>query len=292
MPIATLPNVHIHEGFFLRKSVSCANCKMKWQTYEEKMTDVNIAVELLGDAQDDVFDTAIVISGDGDLATPVRAVRKRYSKKRTIIAFPPGRHAAGLIPAASAYFTIGRDVLRDSQLPSQITKHAHGCLDAAPHLEVREAHGADEDPQETDRSRPAARQNKRRSSREKSIRHGHPSTLHLWWARRPLAAARAVLFAQLVDDPSDLEEEFPGEEEQEKERERLFGIIEELVLWENTTNERVLEEARAEIRRSWRRTCADNRDHPRAAELFDPEKLPAFHDPFAGGGRSRWRRSG
>ena len=121
-------------------------------------------------------------------------------------------------------------------------------------------------------------------AREKSIRHGHPSTLHLWWARRPLAAARAVLFAQLVDDPSDLEEEFPGEEEQEKERERLFGIIEELVLWENTTNERVLEEARAEIRRSWRRTCADNRDHPRAAELFDPEKLPAFHDPFAGGG--------
>ena len=122
------------------------------------------------------------------------------------------------------------------------------------------------------------------SSREKSIRHGHPSTLHLWWARRPLAAARAVLFAQLVDDPSDLPEEFPGEEEQEKERERLFGIIEELVLWENTTNERVLEEAREEIRRSWRRTCADNRDHPRAAELFDPEKLPAFHDPFAGGG--------
>ena len=86
-------------------------------------------------------------------------------------------------------------------------------------------------------------------AREKSIRHGHPSTLHLWWARRPLAAARAVLFAQLVDDPSDLEEEFPGEEEQEKERERLFGIIEELVLWENTTNERVLEEAREEIRR-------------------------------------------
>ncbi len=122
------------------------------------------------------------------------------------------------------------------------------------------------------------------SAREKSIRHGHPSTLHLWWARRPLAAARAVLFAQLVDDPSDLPEEFPTEEDQKKERERLFGMIEELVLWENTTNERVLEEARAEIRKSWRRTCADNRDHPRAADLFDPERLPAFHDPFAGGG--------
>ena len=122
------------------------------------------------------------------------------------------------------------------------------------------------------------------SAREKSIRHGHPSTLHLWWARRPLAAARAVLFAQLVNDPSDLPEEFPTEEEQRKERDRLFEIIEELVLWENTTNEIVLEKARAEIRKSWRRTCADNRNHPRAAELFNPEKLPAFHDPFAGGG--------
>ena len=122
------------------------------------------------------------------------------------------------------------------------------------------------------------------SAREKSIRHGHPSTLHLWWSRKPLATARAVLFAQLVDDPSDLTEEFPTEEEQVKERERLFGIIEELVLWENTTNEQVLDKARAEIRRSWRRTCADNRNHPRAAELFDPDKLPAFHDPFAGGG--------
>ena len=122
------------------------------------------------------------------------------------------------------------------------------------------------------------------SAREKSIRHGHPSTLHLWWARRPLAAARAVLFSQLVDDPSDLPEEFPTEEEQRKERDRLFKIIEDLVLWENTTNERVLEKACAEIRRSWRRTCADNRQHPRAAELFDPERLPAFHDPFAGGG--------
>ena len=122
------------------------------------------------------------------------------------------------------------------------------------------------------------------SAREKSIRHGHPSTLHLWWARRPLAAARAVLFAQLVDDPSDLPEEFPTEDDQEKERKRLFEIIEELVLWENTTNEQVLDKARAEIRMSWRRTCADNRDHPRAAELFDPNRLPAFHDPFAGGG--------
>lgn len=107
------------------------------------------------------------------------------------------------------------------------------------------------------------------SAREKSIRHGHPSTLHLWWARRPLAAARAVLFAQLVDDPSAHPEEFPTEEAVETERKRLHALISQLVLWENTTNEAVLEQARAEIRRSWRRTCAANAHHPQAAELFN-----------------------
>ena len=122
------------------------------------------------------------------------------------------------------------------------------------------------------------------SAREKSIRHGHPSTLHLWWARRPLAAARAVIFAQMVDDPSAVPEEFGSEAAQAAERQRLFRILENLVLWENTTNEAVLERARAEIRRSWRRACKDNRDHPQAGELFSPDKLPAFHDPFAGGG--------
>ncbi len=167
-------------------------------------------------------------------------------------------------------------------------------------------------------------------AREKSIRHGHPSTLHLWWARRPLAAARAVIFSQMIDDPSEYTDEIltdpttrqkaerelavrriawlersahqaaaaVGDVEQpaagpeptlescaaDLERERLFRLIEGLVLWENTTNEPLLVQARAELRRSWHRTCADNRDHPRAAELFDPERLPAFHDPFAGGG--------
>ena len=181
------------------------------------------------------------------------------------------------------------------------------------------------------------------SAREKSIRHGHPSTLHLWWARRPLAAARAVIFAQMVDDPSEYVDVLlsgpkkkraavralkkrraeqaatavgsavsgggqaavsaapagpatgtaPGEQADrqalrdmaaELERDRLFGIIEELVLWENTTNEEVLERARAEIWQSWRRACAANADHPRAREIFDRNRLPAFHDPFAGGG--------
>lgn len=122
------------------------------------------------------------------------------------------------------------------------------------------------------------------SAREKSIRHGHPSTLHLWWARRPLAAARAVIFAQMVDDPSAHSDIFKTEKAQEKERQRLFRIIADLVQWENTTNEEVLERARAEIWQSWRAACAENVDHPRAKELFDRHKLPAFHDPFAGGG--------
>jgi putative DNA methylase len=122
------------------------------------------------------------------------------------------------------------------------------------------------------------------AAREKSIRHGHPSTLHLWWARRPLAAARAVIFAQMVDDPSANPDLFPTEKAQEKERQRLFKLIEQLVQWENTTNEDLLAQARAEIWQSWRRTCAENADHPRVKELFDRHKLPAFHDPFAGGG--------
>ena len=122
------------------------------------------------------------------------------------------------------------------------------------------------------------------SRREKSIRHGHPSTLHLWWARRPLAAARAVIFAQMVDDPSADPEQFPTKESQDRERDRLFGILERLVRWENTTNQDLLAQARHEILRSWRRTCRDNADHPRAQELFNSDQLPAFHDPFAGGG--------
>lgn len=104
------------------------------------------------------------------------------------------------------------------------------------------------------------------SAREKSIRHGHPSTLHLWWARRPLAAARAVIWSSLVDDPSSHPEKFPTEEDQDKERQRLFKILEDLVVWENSNDERVLEAAKAEIMKS-------TNGNP-----------PALLDPFAGGG--------
>ena len=163
----------------------------------------------------------------------------------------------------------------------------------------------------------------RASAREKSIRQGHPSTLHLWWSRKPLATARAVIFAQMVDDPSEyvdvllsdpkarraaqreldkrlaahaarravaddeaIDDAEPMLEEviAELERDRLFAIIEDLVLWENTTNEAVLQRARDEIWQSWRRACAESADHPRARQLFDRHKLPGFHDPFAGGG--------
>jgi len=116
----------------------------------------------------------------------------------------------------------------------------------------------------------------------------HPRGIHLWWARRPLAAARAVIFAQMVNDPGYQQgggfKYGVNKEKAAIERERLFEILEKLVLWENTNNETVLAEARAEIERSWRETCELNKSHPQAAELFNPEKLPAFHDPFAGGG--------
>lgn len=104
------------------------------------------------------------------------------------------------------------------------------------------------------------------SAREKSIRHGHPSTLHLWWARRPLAAARAVIWSSLVDDPSSHPEKFPTEEAQNEERQRLFKILEDLVVWENSNNEKVLDVAKAEIIKS-------TNGNP-----------PALLDPFAGGG--------
>lgn len=103
------------------------------------------------------------------------------------------------------------------------------------------------------------------SAREKSIRHGHPSTLHLWWARRPLAAARAVLFAQLVNDPGT-----------KAKREKLFALMRELVLWKNSNNEDILRRAQAEIRKSWEETCRLTGE--------DPNKMPPLHDPFAGGG--------
>ncbi len=167
--------------------------------------------------------------------------------------------------------------------------------------------------------------------RKQKAPKGWPTSFHKWWAQRPLAAARAVIFAQMVDDPSEYAETLLSDPDRKRaamrelrirqkawderkanqdeafrqgdqsspdpgpeptlrecaadiERERLFEIIRQLVLWENTTNESVLQAARAEIWQSWRRACAENADHPRAKDLFDRKKLPTFHDPFAGSG--------
>lgn len=149
------------------------------------------------------------------------------------------------------------------------------------------------------------------SAREKSIRHGHPSTLHLWWARRPLAACRAVLFTQLVDDPSAWPEQFPTAEAQDRERQRLFGLITDLVQWENSNKEPVINAARVEIARSLARGrksegTADGQDEAvlrvppcygadgryreqgkadmAVVNRYLAEVAPPVHDPFAGGG--------
>jgi putative DNA methylase len=128
----------------------------------------------------------------------------------------------------------------------------------------------------------------RESAREKSIRHGHPSTLHLWWARRPLAACRAVLFAQLVDDPSACPEEFPTVELQKAERDRLHKLIEHLVPWDPSTNEVVLNEARYEIARSVARGRSETLPplalmKPQAIIDYLQTNAPPVYDPFSGG---------
>ena len=120
--------------------------------------------------------------------------------------------------------------------------------------------------------------------RKQKAPKGWPTSFHKWWAQRPLAAARAVIFAQMVDDPSAIPESFPTELAQKKERGRLFKIIEDLVLWDNTANRDVLEKARYAIEESWKRACKDNQDDPKKALFFDEKNKPAFHDPFAGSG--------
>ena len=123
------------------------------------------------------------------------------------------------------------------------------------------------------------------SAREKSIRHGHPSTLHLWWARRPLAACRAVIFASLVDDPADCPEEFPDLDAQRAERQRLHDLIQRLVKWENGNDPNLLAEARYEIARSIARRRRDTAPADPAAVLdyLNREAQPIY-DPFCGGG--------
>jgi putative DNA methylase len=124
--------------------------------------------------------------------------------------------------------------------------------------------------------------------RENYIYKGNPSAIHKWWAQRPLAAARAVIFAQLVNDPGYQQgggfKYGKNKKEAAAERKRLFEMVQELVQWENNNNKELMVRANAEIRRSWRETCEMNKDHPLAKTLFDPDILPALYDPFAGSG--------
>ena len=123
------------------------------------------------------------------------------------------------------------------------------------------------------------------SAREKSIRHGHPSTLHLWWARRPLAACRAVIFASLVDGPVDCPEEFPDADAQAAERERLRVLIRRLVVWENSSDSNLLVEARCEIARSVARSHDEAAPSEPAAVLdYLNRRAKPIYDPFCGGG--------
>ncbi len=120
--LGTIAGLSIHYGHFLPRTRRCPDCGKPSQSYEEKMTDVNIAVEMVRDAHDDLFDAAIVVSADSDLSRPITAIRERFPEKRAIVAFPPSRFSSHLRQIADAAFFIRRDTLRDSQLPEHITK--------------------------------------------------------------------------------------------------------------------------------------------------------------------------
>jgi uncharacterized LabA/DUF88 family protein len=120
--IETLPETRIFYGHYLQKPQSCFACGAKWMSHEEKMTDVNVAVELLSDAFDNTFDTAIVISADSDLAPPISLIRSRFPEKRIIVACPPHRRSQRLESVAHGYFSIGRKTIQDSQFTDSVTK--------------------------------------------------------------------------------------------------------------------------------------------------------------------------
>lgn len=120
--IETLADTRIYYGHYLPKPQTCFKCGATWNAHEEKMTDVNIAVEMLNDAYDDAFDTAMLVSADSDLSAPVEAVRARFPKKRVVVACPPDRQSKRLESVASACFRIGRKKFHDSQFPDELCK--------------------------------------------------------------------------------------------------------------------------------------------------------------------------
>ena len=120
--LQTLPDFHVFYGHFLAETVVCRQCAHSYVTHHEKMTDVNIAVELLSDAFQDQLDTALLVSGDGDLAAVVRAVRRLFTEKRVVVAFPPARVSKALTKAANGHTRVGRNVLAASQFPDSVAK--------------------------------------------------------------------------------------------------------------------------------------------------------------------------
>ncbi len=120
--LRTLDNLTLHLGHFLEKALNCRSCGNQWRSYEEKMTDVNIATQMLADAFDDGFDTALLLSADSDLTTPVRLILNRFPAKRIVIVQPPGRFSVNLCSAATAYFTLGESHIRHSQLPDIVMR--------------------------------------------------------------------------------------------------------------------------------------------------------------------------
>ncbi len=124
--------------------------------------------------------------------------------------------------------------------------------------------------------------------RKQKAPKGWPTSFHKWWAQRPLAAVRAVIFAQLVNDPGYQQcggfKYGKNKKDAADDRKRLFNIVKDLIQWDNSANQEVFERVRTEIRKSWREVCELNKDRPRASELFNPDNFPTFHDPFAGSG--------
>lgn len=125
--------------------------------------------------------------------------------------------------------------------------------------------------------------NKESLHRKTKAPKGWPSSFHKWWAQRPLSAAKAVIFAQMVDDPSSIPEKFPTKELQDAERQRLFKIVEDLILWDNSHDDRAIRSAHKEIIDSWKRTCLEHSSE-KNSDIYNPDVLPPFCDPFAGGG--------
>lgn len=152
--LGTRSDLQMHFGHFLEKPSECHKCGARWMDFEEKMTDVNIAVQLLADAFADRFDTALLISGDSDLTTPLSQVRGLFPAKRLIVAFPPNRQSFELRKAANASFTIGEANLRRSQLPDEVRRE-DGYLLRSFALGVIESHASGQNSGEMHCSHPA-----------------------------------------------------------------------------------------------------------------------------------------